>query len=62
MGGGQALRCRGARDGVSAKLHSFSENWSRGMYEVALESSEHMATLETIRFAHWPIGRKINVR
>ena len=31
------------------------------MYEVALESSEHMATLDTIRFAHWPIGRKINV-
>ena len=31
------------------------------MYEVALESSEHQMTRETIRFAHWPIGRKINV-
>ena len=31
------------------------------MYKVSLESSEHVATLDTIRFAHWPIGHKINV-
>ena len=51
----------GFTDSVDAKSPSFADNWSRGMYEVALESSEHMATLDTIRFAHWPIGRKINV-